>query len=434
MSLHDAIKGLYDAAKRLDAATFNPDMSALQKFVDSLDVKGLSATPPEDVRQKALEKFLHGSDDFTNRELRSLPFIIYESTITLDGAKRILRKLNFFKASHLRGLLNVYLTYYDHSAKTELLRQRLQFMPQEMAGNSTRLQKIFAAREFLFGDNRLSNMTKLFANRQSVNGSLEVLGLSNFFKVSNFIHDALKNFFRSNAPLSAQMKILTELDADYNAYQNIFPAVADALIQTVDRAGADKKICMEIFYHRLGDPRFTQFNWHGVSDKSREIFCHWLSEDDLETFFELIRRTAVDGMWRYREKFWRAYLPYVTKTKIFLGNNAAQEKGKAQLKHGKLTGAAANQSVFIFQIGRYIFSEWSHNGKLRAHRVNKMTNLFDIDENLFESDKISRNVLDDNFIAEWIHSSPATYFWQKAVCKWISRRCGIKTEQADWEV
>ena len=434
MSIYDAIKNLHDSAKRLDAATFNPDMSALQKFVDALDDKGLSATPPEDVRQKALEKFLRGSDDFTRRELRSLPFIIHENAITLDGAKKILSKLDFNSKRHISGLVNVYLQNYDNSAKTDLLRLLLNY--GRLADDSTRLQKIFMAREFLFGDNRLTNTTKLFANRQNVNSALEVLGLSNFFKVSNFIQVALVNFYRSNAPLSAQMKILAELDADYNAYQNIFPAVADALIQTVDHAGVDKKTCMEIFYHRLGDPRFgfTQFNWHGVSDTSREIFCHWLSEDDLETFFELIRRTAVDGMWRYREKFWRAYLPYVTKTKIFLGNNAAQEKGKAQLKHGKLTGAAANQSVFIFQIGRYIFSEWSHNGKLRAHRVNKMTNLFDIDENLFESDKISRNVLDDNFIAEWIHSSPATYFWQKAVCKWISRRCGIKTEQADWEV
>ena len=119
MSLHDAIKNLYDAAKRLNAAMFNPDMNELQKFIDGLDV---FPKPPEDVRQKALEKFLRGSDDFTNRELRALPFIIYESQINLDGVKKILGKLNFFKASHLRGLVNVYLTCYDRSAKTELLR------------------------------------------------------------------------------------------------------------------------------------------------------------------------------------------------------------------------------------------------------------------------------------------------------------------------
>ena len=128
--------------------------------------------------------------------------------------------------------------------------------------------------------------------------------MSNFFKVSNFIQVALVNFYRTSN-LAAQMKILTELDADYNAYQNIFPVVADALIQTVDRAGAAKKICMEIFYHRLGDPRFgfTRFNWHGVSDKSREIFCHWLSEDDLETFFNIVAATSNDAQWSYREKF-----------------------------------------------------------------------------------------------------------------------------------
>ena len=97
MSLHDAIKELHAAAKPLNAATFNPDMSALQKFVDGLDVKGLSTTPPEDVRQKALEKFLHGSDDFTNRELRALLFIIYETTVTLDGAKKNFTQVELFQ-------------------------------------------------------------------------------------------------------------------------------------------------------------------------------------------------------------------------------------------------------------------------------------------------------------------------------------------------
>ena len=39
MSLHDAIDDLRGAAKRLDKATFNPQMDALQKFVDKLDGK-----------------------------------------------------------------------------------------------------------------------------------------------------------------------------------------------------------------------------------------------------------------------------------------------------------------------------------------------------------------------------------------------------------
>ena len=151
-----------------------------------------------------------------------MPFIIYESVITLDGVKKILGALNFFKSSHLLRVVSVYLQHHDGSAKTELLRRRLMFVPKEMAGNSTRLKKIFSAREFLFGDNRFDNTTKLFADKQSVNVVLEALGLSNFFKASNFIQAALKTFFRT-PDLDAQLKLLDELDADYDAYQKNFP-------------------------------------------------------------------------------------------------------------------------------------------------------------------------------------------------------------------
>ena len=286
-----------------------------------------------------------------------------------------------------------------------------------MADNSKRLQKIFAAREFLFGDNRPANTTKLFAKIQSVNDSLEVLGLSNFFKVLNFIQVALVNFYRTSN-LAAQMKILPELDADYNAYQNIFPAVADALIQTVDRARADKKTCLEIFYHRLGDPRFgdDRFKWYGVSDTSREIFCHWLSENDLETFFNIVAATSNDAQWSYREKFWRRYLPRISNTWIFLTGNAQRYAAQSKVNHGILTNGDGNQAVFVFQIGRYIFSEWSNVGKVRAHDSGWR-------EVLFGRRDINGDFIRKNSVKDRIHSSPKTNFWQREVSDWIEANC-----------
>lgn len=417
MSLQEALDDLRGAAKRLDKATFNPQMDALQKFVDKLDGKALYVTPPPDVRQKALEKFLRGDNDFTRRERRALPFIIYEGAITLDGVKKIFRELDLDNKRHLGGLVNVYLQHHDTSAKTELLRRRLMFVPKEMAGNSTRLKKIFSAREFLFGDNRFDNTTKLFADKQSVNVVLEALGLSNFFKASNFIHAALKTFFRT-PDLDAQLKLLDELDADYDAYQKIFPAAADALIQSVDRAGHGKDICIEIFYRRLGDPRFgfTRFNWAGVSDKSKEIFMHWLSEDDLETFFKIVAATSNDAQWSYRESFWRRYLPRITNTWIFLTSNAKRYAAQSRVRHGTLTNGGGNQAVFVFQVGQYIFSEWSNVGKVRAYNSARH-------EEFFGRRTISGTFIRENFVDEWIHLSLSTNFWQGQVDAWIRRHC-----------
>ena len=420
MSLRDAIRDLRNVARRLDVATFNSDMSALEKLLEGIKIDK-PAKPPEDVLQKLLTKYLRGGRDFSSREIRSLPFIIYEPSITSNAVREILSLLDFSRTNHLRGVLSVYLLNHDDSNKTERLRREL----NNVHGvESASLRKIFAARDRLFSVDCFTNMTRLFAAKLSVAASLETIGLSNYYKASNFIQTALKNFFRADMPLPTQFKILEELDSEFDTYKNIFPAVADAMIQTVHRAGCDKDKCLAIFYGRLGDPRFgdSRFNWHGVSQKSIDIFSHWLSAEDLETFFELIRQTAVDSMWRYREKFWRAYLPYIVKTRIFLGGDAGRLAANiSNLNHGTLRGASADQSVFIFQIGRYIFSEWSHSGKLRVHKADLTMNLFE--ENLFETDVVSREILVDNAVVEWIHSSPQTYFWQREVEAWIGRHC-----------
>lgn len=413
MSLHEAIADLRGTAKRLNAATFKPDMNALQKFVDTLEAGNVSATPPTDVRQRALEKFLRGDNDFTRRERRALPFIIYEGAINLDGVKKILRLLDFDNTRHISGLVNVYLTGYDASAKTDLLRLLLNY--GRLADNSRRLQKIFSMRKFLFGDNCLANTAKLLAQRQSVNVVLEDLGLTNFFKVSNFIHAALKNFYRTSYR-AAQMKILQELDADPAAYKNIFPAAADALIPIVD--GAGKKICLTIFYRRLGDPRFgfTRFNWNAVSDNARQIFMHWLSEDDLETFFNIVAATSNDKQWSYREKFWRRYLPRITNTWIFLTGNAKQYAAQSKVSHGVLKNGGGKQAVFVFQIRRYIFSEWSNVGKVRAYASSR-------GEEFFGQSEINGDFIRKSFVEDWIHSSPQTNFWQDEVTAWIAWHC-----------
>ena len=67
MSLHDSIDDLRGVAKRLDAATFNPDMNAIKNFVDKLGTfdKPVEVNP-EDLKI-LLAKFLRGERDFSSR-------------------------------------------------------------------------------------------------------------------------------------------------------------------------------------------------------------------------------------------------------------------------------------------------------------------------------------------------------------------------------
>lgn len=438
LDLRDSIRNLKSVVKTLDATNFNFNLNAVKTFADKIDAETIEKRPSEENLEMLAEKFLRGERNFSRQELKNLPYIIYKPEITLNHVKEIWNAIDVHNKRHLSGVISVYLQKHDHSPKTDFLRQNLHSIKYD--GFSQRLKKIFAARDKLFSNERFTNMTKLLAQKLSVNDSLDTAGLSGFYKTSNFIAEALKLFFRSNVVnLSGQMKLLTELDDEYDTYRNIFPAIADSLIQTVYRVGYFKEQCIKIFYGRLGDPRFgnSRFKWDAVSRKSRDIFCHWLSEEDLEVFFKLIKQTALDRMWRYREKFWRAYLPYIVNTKIFLGStarNVAARLEGVKLHHGNLQSSEDNQSVFIFQIGRYIFSEWSHNGKLRIHRednAGKALTLFG-EKNFFEYDSIGRYDLMENFTLEQVHYSPKTYSWQKKVSEWLKVNCGINKTENDW--
>ena len=119
MSLRDTIKDLRNTVKSLSKADFNSKFDALKKFLDSIKVTPITI-PTEDFFAALLVKFLRGSNDFTRRELRSLPFIIYKPEVTFNGAKNILRRLNLFHAGQLRGHVTIYLLNCDGSDKTEL--------------------------------------------------------------------------------------------------------------------------------------------------------------------------------------------------------------------------------------------------------------------------------------------------------------------------
>lgn len=426
MSLHESIDDLRGVAKRLEAATFAPDMNALKIFVDELGTFGKDYVPtPEDL-EKLLAKFLRGERDFSRRELKNLPYIIYDDAINFDGAKEILwllRLMDFTSASpspsHLRRVVSVYLTNYDDSNKTELLRRRLNVL---RGVDNVRLRKIFSAREELFGNDRFANMTRLFARTMSVNGAFGELGLGDFFKTAKFIQAALTNFFRADVPLEVQFKILDELDAEYDTYKNIFAAVADALILTVARAGVGKRKCLAVFYNRLGDPRFGNGRgaWNEVSARAREIFLRWLAEDDLELFFRITRETlrgdfAALNMWNAREKFWRKYLPRIGNTWVVLGNEARKIARRLEDKrtHGALLGKLdADKSGFLFQIGGFIFAEWSHDGALRVYPARRVQDY--IGSNFYKSDMMGVPV-----DYRQVHIGA----WQDKVRAWIQTNC-----------
>ena len=139
-----------------------------------------------------------------------------------------------------------------------------------------------------------------------------------------------------------------------------------------------KGILIEFFVRVYGDPRFEshrQFQWKGVSPQATGTLLNWLTGDTLRGFIRLLQRTA-DDIWMYRQKFWMAYYDkgHIDEAWLALGQDALREVKRLSTEEkgigfGRLDGGAANnQSVMFLKIGEFVFTEWSHNGSLRAFR------------------------------------------------------------------
>lgn len=140
-----------------------------------------------------------------------------------------------------------------------------------------------------------------------------------------------------------------------------------------------RRTITEFLIRHYTDPRIggnRQVNWQGVSDEAIGVLMRWLAGDTLRAFIKILERTA-DEIWEYRRKFWMAYYDagYVDEVWLALGRDAryqaryidslADSKSYAGLSG---LGVQREHSVLLIKIGGLIFTEWSHNGSLRAHR------------------------------------------------------------------
>ncbi len=206
-----------------------------------------------------------------------------------------------------------------------------------------------------------------------------------------------------------------------------------------------KKRLVEFFVKQYGDPRIAgsrQYQWHGVSPRAISVLMTLLAGDTLRGFMRVLQNTA-DEIWSFREKFWMAYYNagYIQEAWLALGQHAERYAKKllvdqSGLGYGRLeSGAAPNQSVLLLKIGPLVFSEWSHNGSLRA--------FFDDNKQaprLFESSYSGhdlRYVVSEDFHGgmnqnpELRHINSASGSWQRKARDFIKRHTNIEMKDKD---
>lgn len=183
-------------------------------------------------------------------------------------------------------------------------------------------------------------------------------------------------------------------------------------------------------------PPHRRRGWAGIPDPVRMVVGRWLIDYHIDNFIDLIKETAMDRHWRFREAFWRSFSQnnFIHEISFVLGRRAKalfEARGMSREMEGavgELRGAEPSQSVLLMRLAGLTIAEWSHNGSCRIwlHGHPKEPRLF---QNRYHAGSL-RTVAD--FVQP--HHGSDGYLWQSRVAEWLRQNNGPDIRQADYQV
>ena len=184
------------------------------------------------------------------------------------------------------------------------------------------------------------------------------------------------------------------------------------------------------FSQYYGDPRLPsgKGNWFGISRDARSVVMRWFIKDTLDAFFRLIKETALDRHWRYREAFWRALLNqgYILDAWFALGSRAQHLSKLQSDTYGLLHGGSRDQSALLISLDGVTVVEWSHNGACRFWLTRNRAA-----PKLHEAEYRKYDLMDS---PDWYqnHHGSDRGWWQDKIADWLNYQVGIRLSRRDY--
>ena len=350
----------------------------------------------------------HSLDQIKLGDLRRLPWVLHfpenkghtRNATWLGANPRVVQEFgNWLSSSNKTGpilaLLHEFLRVYPSDLGTfddirKLLKNCIELGPPPKSPSLRRWRE--RCREFalLDPDGGHAFVDKLVSASDNPEDILHDAGLDAGLERCQFLRSGICSYLRkveallnANRLESWRLRRLRALLESKNELRFddylVRTDIAKALLSPFVNRPPESKIrelLQPFFLHHFRDPRLPsgKHKWAGVQEEFRRVVIRWLVERTLEQFFALVKDTALDKHWRYREAFWRAFLNQSLIDDIWfvLGPHAKRRLRTMNAGEGYaettavLQNAGRDQSVLLLRIPGVTIAEWSHNGSCRC--------------------------------------------------------------------
>ncbi len=226
------------------------------------------------------------------------------------------------------------------------------------------------------------------------------------------------------------------IDGSNWRFENCKYLIAESLLKPFISNDPDdytKNLIQNFLLNYFGDPRIKRSNWLGVQESLRGVLHRWLVGATLKDFFEIIDKTAVDHMWRYRNAFWNAYLmrKYIDDAWVALGSDARRLADRILDNKYSCYGAlnSRDQSVLLMRIGSLTIIEWSHNGKCRIW-ITQTKNT----PKLHQPQYLSSFLKNDTCQFDLVHAGAEYYRWQAELSNFIYSKTNLLVTEKEYKL
>lgn len=352
---------------------------------------------------QAIERGESIAQSLTRQELRRIPWVLFylpdgvHNSECIGCSHTILRQYENWimgrpRSGPIHGLIYEFLRTYPRDIATfDGWRLLIERALQSHKSPSLNQWKVACSVHSLFGQGAdVRFVENLIFSKQEVDPKLISAGFSGGLQTCTFLKNGLQEVLKrigqesKVSPLSDdfQENLLQLLTIDKElrfSDRTMRVAVAHAFLDRYVDHEPPKDMMVRLrdwFMQYFGNPhlpRHRRLGWVGVPDEHRLVVGKWLVELYIDAFVDLIKETAKDSHWRFREAFWRSLSRRGLIREIWfaLGPDARRHLRthariqNTQISAAELRGAAQSQSVLLMHVAGMTIAEWSHNGCCR---------------------------------------------------------------------